>query len=116
TESTPAKALPVLLATQAPHVAAQLDAPALAALGEESLEGLFGADALAAANANTAAASPNGRQGDAQGAAARDKPANGWFKWVLTLAVVLAGAAWIKSCTQSDTADTENAKPAEQQQ
>ncbi|MGX9937195.1 OmpA family protein [Advenella kashmirensis] len=107
--------LPVLLATQAPHVAAQLDAPALAALGENSLEGLFGADALAAVDANTAT-SQNNKHGSVQGTIANEKPANGWFKWVLTLAVVLAGAAWIKSCTQSDTTKTENAKPADQQQ
>lgn len=116
TESEPAQSLPVLFATQAPHVAAQLDAPALAALGQDSLEGLFGRDALAAADANTAATSQNGKNGSAQGATTHEKPANGWFKWVLTLAVVLAGAAWIKSCTQSDTTTTENAKPADQQQ
>lgn len=116
TESEPAQSLPVLFATQAPHVAAQLDAPALAALGQDSLEGLFGRDALAAADANTAATSQNGKPGSAQGATTHEKPANGWFKWVLTLAVVLAGAAWIKSCTQSDTTTTENAKPADQQQ
>jgi len=117
TESAPAQSLPLLLATQAPHVAAQLDAPALAALGEDSLEGLFGADALAAtAGSNTAVASSIGKQGATQGASATARPANGWFKWVLTLAVVLAGAAWIKSCTQSDTTKTENAKPADQQQ
>lgn len=115
TESEPAQSLPVLLATQAPHVAAQLDAPALAALGEDSLASLFGPDALAAVDAN-AATSQNGKHGSAQGAMVNEKPANGWFKWVLTLAVVLAGAAWIKSCTQSDTTTTENAKPADQQQ
>jgi outer membrane protein OmpA-like peptidoglycan-associated protein len=114
-EGEPAQSLPVLLATQAPHVAAQLDAPALAALGEDSLEGLFGPNALAAVDAN-AATSQNGKHGPAQGTMANEKPANGWFKWVLTLAVVLAGAAWIKSCTQSDTTTTENAKPADQQQ
>ncbi len=116
TESEPAQSLPVLFATQAPHVAAQLDAPALAALGQDSLEGLFGRDALAAADANTAATSQNGKNGSGEGATTHEKPANGWFKWVLTLAVVLAGAAWIKSCTQSDTTTTENAKPADQQQ
>ncbi len=105
----------MLLATQAPHVAAQLDAPALAALGEDSLEGLFGPDALAAVDAS-AATSQNGKHGSTQGTMTNEKPANGWFKWVLTLAVVLAGAAWIKSCTQSDTPTTENAKPADQQQ
>jgi len=115
TESEPGQSLPVLLAAQAPHVAAQLDAPALAALGEDSLEGLFGPDALAAVDAS-AAASQNGKHGSAQGTMTNEKPANGWFKWVLTLAVVLAGAAWIKSCTQSDTTTTENAKPADQQQ
>ncbi len=115
TESEPGQSLPVLLAAQAPHVAAQLDAPALAALGEDSLEGLFGPDALAAVDAS-AATSQNGKHGSAQGTMTNDKPANGWFKWVLTLAVVLAGAAWIKSCTQSDTTTTENAKPADQQQ
>lgn len=115
TESEPGQSLPVLLAAQAPHVAAQLDAPALAALGEDSLEGLFGPDALAAVDAS-AATSQNGKHGSAQGTKTNEKPANGWFKWVLTLAVVLAGAAWIKSCTQSDTTTTENAKPADQQQ
>ena len=115
TESEPGQSLPVLLAAQAPHLAAQLDAPALAALGEDSLEGLFGPDALAAVDAS-AAASQNGKHGSAQGTMTNEKPANGWFKWVLTLAVVLAGAAWIKSCTQSDTTTTENAKPADQQQ
>lgn len=115
TESEPGQSLPVLLATQAPHVSAQLDAPALAALGEDSLEGLFGPDALAAVDANVAT-SQNGKHGSTQGTMTNEKPANGWFKWVLTLAVVLAGAAWIKSCTQSDTTKTENAKPADQQQ
>lgn len=115
-EITPAQSLPVLLANQAPHVAPQLDAPALAALGGDSLEDLFGPDALAAVDAQSNSPSHNGRQTSTQPAIANERSRSGWFKWVLILAVILAAIAWIKSCTQSDTVPTENAKPAEQEQ
>lgn len=116
TENSAADKLPALLAAQAPHVAPQLDAPALAALGGERLEDVFGPDVNGSADSQSAPAVAQDRSTSSSSANANERTKGGWFKWVLTLAVILAGVAWIKSCTQSDTAVTENAEPATQDQ
>lgn len=116
TETTAADKLPALLAAQAPHVAPQLDAPALAALGGERLEDVFGPDVNGSADAHSAPAAAQDRGASSSSANANERTKGGWFKWVLTLAVILAGVAWVKSCTQSDTPVTENAEPATQDQ
>lgn len=115
-ETAPAESLPRLLAGQAPHVAPQLDAPALAALGADSLQDLFGPEALAAADAASGTGAQNGKPVSSQPAVANERNRNGWFKWVLILAVILAAVAWVKSCTQSDSGQNDNAKPADQEQ
>ena len=116
TETSAADNLPALLAAQAPHVAPQLDAPALAALGGERLEDVFGPGVNGSADTHAAPAAAQDRGAPSSSANANERTKGGWFKWVLILAVILAGVAWIKSCTQSDTAVTENAQSAAQDQ
>ncbi len=110
-EAAPAQALPVLLASQANHVAPLLDAPALAALGADTPEALYGEQALAAAGVTIGA--DTAEKHPATGTTATTARSGNWFKWVLALAVLLALIAWMKSCSNSATEPAdETAAPA----